>query len=272
MPTIAITADVDVFVDALRPDHPSGTIVFLHGWPLSGGMFERQCYALARRGLQTFALDMRGFGRSSKPFGPYGYDVWADDLDAVLTALDIREATLAGFSMGGAVAMHYVAQREPRRVARLALLGAAGPCLGLKADNPSGVPQDVHDALIVAALADRARMNAEFGELLFHRPGGPNTDRFLWSLAMQASPVATVRGLEELRDRDLRSDMHRINIPTLICHGAYDKVIPYALGAEVQKRMIPHATLSCFQDSGHGLFFDEADKLNDMLYKFTIQN
>lgn len=253
-----------------RPSGYEATILFVHGWPVSGAMFEYQFNTLPARGIRVVTVDLSGFGRSQGNWGSYDYDVWADDIRTVIDGLSLPEITLVGFSMGGAVAMHYMARHRGHGVGRLALLGAAGPCLGLKADNPGGVPRAVHDGLVAASLTDRAKLNADFGKSLFHKAVSPEMDRFFWQLGMEASARATTRGVEELRDRDLRPGLASIHVPTLICHGIHDAVIPFALGAEVQRRLISGSTLVRFEDSGHGLFLDERDKLNDELARFAL--
>ena len=101
-------------------------IVLVHGWPSSHLIFEYQMVALAERGYRVVGLDLRGFGQSDKPWHDNDFDTWATDLGAVIAALDLRDATLAGYSMGGAIAMHYAATRQEQRVTKLALLAAAG--------------------------------------------------------------------------------------------------------------------------------------------------
>jgi len=259
-----------VYYEDLAPDSSRGTILFVHGWPVSGRMFEYQANVLPNEGIRVITIDLRGFGRSSKPWGPYGYDDWANDIRAVVDQLNLSDVTLAGFSMGGAVAMHYMDQHKGHGVARLALLAAAGPCLGLRSDNPNGISREAHDGFVAAAIADRAKLNADFGSLLFNKPVSPEMDRFFWEMGMEASSRATVRGVEELRDRDLRLGAARIEVPTLICHGVHDKIIPFALGAEVQAELIKGSTLVRFEESGHGLFLDERDKLNTELARFAL--
>jgi len=261
---------VQIYVEDLAPADARATVVFLHGWPVSGRMFEYQTNWLPSQGVRTVSVDLRGYGKSSKPWGPYGYDEWADDLRLVMDSLELRNVTLAGFSMGGAIAMHYMLRHASYGVGRLALLGAAGPCLGQKSDNPLGVPREAHDGFIALALADRAKLNAEFGKLLFNRPTTPEMDRFFWDMGMEASPRATVRGVEELRDRDNRAQLRKIAVPTLICHGVHDQVIPFALGAEMQVNLIKSAKLVRFEQSGHGLFIDEREKLNAELARFAL--
>ena len=115
------------------------TIVFIPGWPLSHEMFEYQFINLVKQGYRCVGITLRGFGKSSKPWGDYHYDIFADDIKKVLEILDLNDVTLAGHSMGGAISLHYVAQHKSARVAKLALFGAAAPCFTKKPGFPYGL-------------------------------------------------------------------------------------------------------------------------------------
>ena len=239
----------------------------MHGWPSNHLIFEAQSVALARRGYRVVAIDMRGFGQSDQPWDGNDYDTWASDIGAVLAALDLREVTLAGYSMGGAIAMHYVATHHDNRVTRLALLATAGPCLLVKPDNPQGLPPQVFDGILQGIAADRPAFFSAYIPNLFVHPVSAAYGRWFEDVVLAASPYATLRGIEEGRDRDLRHELAAIRIPTRIFHGVKDQVVPFAF-AEMQQRLIAGATLVRFEQSGHGLFLDEKDKLTDELAKF----
>src|SRR5579871_3881102 len=93
-------------------------VVLIHGWPLTGDMFEYQTLALLEAGHRVITYDRRGFGQSGHPVGPYDYDTFAADLDAVLTKLDVNGVTLVGFSMGGGEVARYLKRYGASRVAK----------------------------------------------------------------------------------------------------------------------------------------------------------
>jgi pimeloyl-ACP methyl ester carboxylesterase len=268
MPAIEVSPGVRVYVEDWGTGKP---IMLVHGWPLSLRSFEYQMVPLAQRGYRTVAMDLRGFGQSDKPWDGNDYDTWADDIGRVMEALDLRDVTLAGFSMGGGVVMHYVAARSDPRVTKMALLAAAGPYMVAGPDNPAGVPREALDGFIQADRADRAKFKHDFGAVFFHKPVSPELARWFENLGMEASAWASVRGLEELRDRDLRPEVGAIRVPTRIFHGVHDQVVPFALGEEQQRR-IPGATLVRYEGSGHGLFYDEKDRLTEDLAKFIEES
>ena len=240
-------------------------IVFVHGWPLNHRMFEYQYEGLLDAGHRCLGIDLRGYGNSDKPYGEYSYDRFADDLKAVFEHFGVEDATLAGFSMGGGTATHYMARHDEARVDKLALLGAASPCLTEKPDFPEGLSDEDLDPLIEGARNDRPAMNAQFGEMLFHQMPSDDFLHWLWTMAMEASQYATATSAETFRDEDLRPDLADITVPTKICHGVNDEVCPFDITAEVLDDGIENTDLVRFADSGHGLFYEEREKLTDEL-------
>ena len=246
-------------------------IVFIHGWPLSHEMWEYQFNALPEAGYRCVGISLRGFGRSSQPCGDHNYDVWANDVQKVLASLDLRDVTLVGFSMGGAIALRYAAgHNADGRVTKLALCGAAAPCFTQRDGFPGGVPRDTVDGFVEACRHDRPKLLEDFGKIFYssERSVSRKFAEWIHGLSMQASPHATAAGLIALRDGDLRDDMPKINMPTLILHSLHDKVCPFAL-AESLAAGIKGAMLVPFENSGHALFYEERDKFNCELQSFV---
>lgn len=266
MPFVEVEPGVRVFVQDWGSGKP---IVFIHGWPLSHKMFEYQFTQLPQHGYRCIGLDLRGYGQSDQPWGDYSFDVLANDVREVLDALDLHDVTLAGFSMGGAVAVHYMARHNSTRVSKLVLLGAATPCLTKKPDFPQGLDNEPYDNFIKACYTDRAQMNADFGTATFYKPLSSKLADWFTNLGMEASPHATAMGIVALRDSDLRSDLAKITVPTAIFHGVHDQIAPVEITAEVNHKGIKSSTLIRFEESGHGLFLDEKDKLNRELMRFV---
>jgi pimeloyl-ACP methyl ester carboxylesterase len=272
-------------------------IVFIPGLLFGHEMFEYQFTQLPQQGYRCIGISMRGFGKSSKPWGEYSYDVFADDLHTVLMTLDLGNVTLVGFSMGGAIALRYMARYHGDRIANLVLCAAAAPSLTTRSDFPFGLEPGTVDTLIKLCYSDRASLNAELGTLFF-KEGSVVTPQLLdWFqyLGMEASPHATVACLERLRDSDLRTDMQSVKIPTVLFHGVHDRICPFELaatmtapaeampaggeamsvggdamsaGEEPTANGIRGATLVRFENSGHALFYEERVKFNEELINF----
>src|SRR2546430_2815377 len=117
-------------IEVYYEDHGSGSpVVLIHGWPLSGASWEKQTAALLAAGHLVITYDRRGFGRSSKPAVGYNYDTFAADLDAVLSALDLMDVSLVGFSMGTGEVTRYIGKHGTKRVGKAVLIGTLGPYL-----------------------------------------------------------------------------------------------------------------------------------------------
>jgi non-heme chloroperoxidase len=245
-------------------------ILFIHGWPLSHRMFEDQTMVLPERGFRVVAPDLRGFGMSDKPWDGYDYDTWSLDTRRVIDTLGLDDVTLVGFSIGGAIAMHYAATQKDPRVTKLVLIAAAGPSFINRPKFPHGIPMNAMEGLIQGEREDRAKLKQDFGKSFFHMTPSEPMARYYESIGMHASSRASLRGLEELRDEDLTDEIGSIGIPTRIFHGINDKVVPFELG-EVQRDSIPGARLVRFESSGHAICHEEKDKVNDELARFVSE-
>jgi len=245
-------------------------IVLIHGWPVDHRMFEYQLNQLPRGGYRCIAPDLRGFGASDRPWTGYNYDTLADDLRSLLDLLDLNEVTLAGFSMGGAVAIRYLSRHGGARVSQLALLAAAAPCFTRRTGFDYGLDKASVDDLIRQCYADRPAMIAAFGQMLFHQPVSSPFQSWFESLCWAASGHATALCAAELRDADLRPDLAAIHIPTLILHSLHDQVCPFDLALAAQAG-IKGAQLVQFDRGGHGFFYEERDRINRELLRFLRQ-
>lgn len=270
MPFVNVDNNTSLYVEDTGSGKP---VLFIHGWPLSSKMFEYQFMNLQKNGYRCIGIDLRGFGKSDKPWGEYNYDVFASDIKKVLDSLNLKNVTIVGFSMGGAIAMHYVAKYRAQGIDKVVLMGAAAPSWTKRTDFPYGMEKSSVDALIAQAYKDRPKLLSDFGKIFFSKEEGSvskEITRWLYSINLGASPYATLKCLEELRDADLRKDMQIINelkVPVSIFHGVLDKICSFDL-AKVMNDGIAGSKLIRFEKSGHGLSIEEMEKTNDELIKF----
>lgn len=264
---IEVEKNVKLHVTDLGVGKP---VVLIHGWPLSDAMYEYQYAALLEKGYRVIGITLRGFGLSDKPGGAYNYDVYADDIKVILDKLKIENATIGGFSMGGATVIHYVAKYNGAHVSKLALFGAAAPLWTKRADFNYGfwTKEDVN-GLITLNNTNRPQLFESFGKIFPANESSvsPGLGAWLGTIQAQASPYAMGESLKTLRDSDLREDLKKIKIPTLILHGTQDKICSYEL-AEQMHKSIANSTLVPFEKSGHALFIEELPKFNSELIKF----
>jgi pimeloyl-ACP methyl ester carboxylesterase len=245
-------------------------IVLIHGWPLSDEMFEYQYNDLIKNKFRAIGITLRGFGKSDKPYGNYNYDVHALDIKRVLDILEINDAVLVGFSMGGAIAVRYVSVYNGAHVSKLVLAGAAVPLWTQREDFPYNLNQSSVDDLIILNYNDRPKLLSDFAKIFSATPTSLNKGIGNWlkGIGLNASSFATAQCLVALRDTDLREEMAKIKMPTLILHGRKDKICSFAL-AEQMNVGIAQAQLVIFEKSGHSLFLEETKKFNDELIKFA---
>ncbi|KMT23346.1 alpha/beta fold hydrolase [Clostridium cylindrosporum] len=263
---VKVESNVKVYVEDLNP-LCNKTIVFLHGWPGSSELFEYQFNKLPEKGFRCIGIDMRGFGRSDKPFTGYDYDTLSNDVRAVIEALRLKDVTLLGHSTGGSIAIRYIA-KYGQGVSKLVLCAAAAPSLIKRPYFPYGLPREAVDNIISETYSDRPKMLSDFGDMFFFKHITKPFSDWFFSLGLKAASWATASVARTwIEDEKLFSDLEKIQIPTLILHGIHDKVCRFQL-AEAQKKAIKHSKLIPFEFSGHGLFYDQQEKFNRELIKF----
>jgi len=265
---IKVEEGIRVFVEDPKTD--GKPVLFIHGWPVDHRMFEYQYNQLPQSGLRCIRMDIRGFGKSDKPWEGYCYDRLADDILAVIEALCLENITLVGFSMGGAIAIRYMARHSGRGVTKLALVSAAAPVFTHRRDYPFGIPKQEVDRIIWQTYTDRPRMISDFGEKFFASKVSHEFRQWFNGIGLEASGHATAMTAISLRDEDLREDAPQIEVPTGIFHGVHDQIVPFP-SAEEMHRHIKKSVIIPFDFSGHGLFYDEMERFNCLLAEFINQ-
>ncbi len=245
-------------------------IVLIHGWPLSDEMYEYQYHALIKNNFRAIGITLRGFGKSDKPYGEYDYNIHALDIKRILDTLDIKNAVLVGFSMGGSIAIRYVSKYKGAHISKLALCGAAAPIWTQRDDFPYNLLKSDVDDLIELNYKDRPKLLTDFAKIFSATETSLNEGIGSWlnGICLSASSYATAQCLIALRDTDLRSDLDKISIPTMIMHGKKDKICSFDL-AEQMKAGIANSQLVEFEKSGHSMFLEETHKFNAELIKFA---
>ncbi len=264
---VNVEPGIYVYAEDVNPEG-SKTIVLLHGWPGSHELFEYQLNQLPKRGYRCVGIDMRGFGRSDRPWSGYNYDRLSDDVRAVVDAMGLKDFVLGGHSTGGAVAVRYMARHQGYGVSKLALFAAAAPSLIQRPYFPYGLPRQAVLDIIRMTYQDRPAMLRNFGNMIFHNYVTPPLSDWVFDLGLQAASWATCAVANTwLGEEGLFEDMTKIRVPTLILHGLDDKVCLYAL-ALAQKKAIPQAVLIPFEACGHFLFYDQLERFNKELVSF----
>ena len=264
---IEVEKNVKLHVTDLGEGQP---IVLIHGWPLSDAMYEYQYQYLSRKGFRVIGITLRGFGKSDKPYGRYDFDVFSDDIKVVLEKLKIENAVLGGFSMGGAVVLHYITKYDAAHVSKLALFGAAAPSWQKRDGAPHGISEADANGLIAQTMTTREDLIAGLGSVFPAKEGNisKNVEKWLERINLEASPYAVTESIKALKNLDLRPKLSKIKIPVAIFHGTQDKLCPFAFAQELNKG-IKNSSLIRFENSGHALFVEEMEKFNAELEKFA---
>ncbi|MEQ3552021.1 alpha/beta hydrolase [Pseudonocardia nematodicida] len=278
MPQLSIGTENGNPVEIHYTDQGSGPpVVLIHGWPLSGRSWEKQVPALVGAGHRVITYDRRGFGESSQPWDGYDYDTFADDLHALLIHLDLRDATLVGFSMGGGEVVRYIAKRGTDRVAKAVLAAAVPPYLYKSDDNPDGGLDDATIEQFQAGVTgDRIAFLEDFTTNFF--TAGDRSDLisepnrlYHRSIAEFASPKGTLDCITAFGRTDFRDDVQKVSdagVPTLVIHGDADGIVPFEVSGKRSHESVKGSRLALIEGGPHGLNATHADEFNRVLIDF----
>jgi peroxiredoxin len=272
MPYIRTTAQpsTDLFYLDVGEGPP---VVLIHGWPLSHRMWESQINALTEAGYRVIAYDRRGFGESGRPAGGYDYDTFASDLADLLTQLDLRDVTLAGFSMGGGEVARYIGRYGQGRIAKAMLLGAVPPFLLKTDDNPEGAPKEVFDGMLAGVRKDRIAFLDQFFPNFYNvdagtKPANPDLIAYSKWIAWAASPLGTQQCIVAFGTTDFREDLKKFIVPTLVAHGDQDRIVPLAISGQKSHELIKGSRLEVLAGAPHGFAATHAEQLNALMLDF----
>lgn len=248
-------------------------VVLIHGWPLTGDMFEYQTLALLEAGFRVITYDRRGFGQSGHPATGYNYDTFADDLAAVLEDLNLQNVALVGFSMGGGEIARYLSRHGASRISKAVLVASVAGYLLKDDTNPDGVDASVFEDMKAQIRKDRFAFLQEFAKT-FYGVGmlsSPVSQGILdWSfvLGVMASPKATIDCVDAFGKTDFRPDFAAFTIPTLVIHGTGDATVPIDPTGRAAARSIAGAQFIEYDGEPHGLFATVPERLNRDLIAF----
>jgi peroxiredoxin len=276
MPYVRVGEENSADIELYYEDHGSGQpVVLIHGYPLDGTSWEKQSAVLLEAGKRVITYDRRGFGKSDKPTSGHDFDSYAADLSALVSALDLQDAVLVGFSMGTGEVVRYLSRYGSHRVAKAVFIGALQPFLLKTEDNPSGaMSQDDVDGFLDTIKADRYAFFTGFLQNFYRTDQNLGTRiseealRNSWQLATNISPYASVWSVATWYT-DWRADIDKVDIPTLIMHGTGDVNVPIEITSRVLAKMLPSATYIEIEDAPHGMLWTHGEEINKALLDFV---
>ena len=274
MPFVKVGTENSADIEIYYEDHGAGQpVVLIHGYPLSGRGWDKQVPVLLEAGYRVITYDRRGFGQSSQPASGYDYDTFAADLSALLEYLDLRDAVLAGHSMGTGEVTRYLARYGSERVAKGVLVAPIPPYLLQAEDNPDGVPGSLFDGFAQAARADSpAWMNGFLDNFYSSGPGrgtlvSDEAFQASWNLAVTASATAAVACIGTWTT-DFRDDLPKIDVPVLVVQGDADQVLPLDKTGQRLPALIKDMHLVVIEGGPHAIPWTHASQVNTALLDF----
>ena len=274
MPYITVGEENTGEIQLYYEDHGEGNpVLLIHGWPLNGASWEKQTAALLASGHRVIAYDRRGFGQSSKPAEGYDYETFAEDLRELITALDLRKITLAGFSMGSGEVARYFGRWGSDRVSKAVFIAGIPPFLLKTPDNPEGIDAGVFEEIKKAITQDRPAFLSAFFKKFYNFDvlGGKSVSEQVlqanWNAAVGASAKGTLDCVQAWLT-DFRKDLLKIDVPSLIIHGDADRILPIEATGIPLSQGIKGARLAVIKGGPHGLTWTHAEEVNRELLAF----
>jgi non-heme chloroperoxidase len=248
-------------------------VTFSHGWPLNADAWDGQMLFLVQNGFRVVAHDRRGHGRSSQASSRNDMDGYADDLAAVIEALDLKDATLVGHSTGGGEVARYIGSHGTKRVAKAVLIAAVPPLMLKSTTNPEGLPIEVFDGMRSGLTKDRSQFYKDLAISFYgaNRQGAKVSQGILdqfWLWSMQAGLKSAYESIKAFSETDFTEDLKKIDVPTLVMHGDDDQIVPVKDSAVKSARLIRHAKEIYYPGAPHGLTATHQDQVNTDLLAF----
>ncbi|MGN6621799.1 MAG: alpha/beta fold hydrolase [Sphingomonas sp.] len=226
-------------------------VLFLAGWAMDSRLWGETMVALSHAGFRTIAYDRRGHGRSTDP-GFYTYDALADDLAEVIDQLEVPSVAVVAHSGAGGEAIRYMTRYQDHRISHLVLVGATGPCMMQKLDNPDGIPAPLIEGVVTRIERD---LDAWLDEntIPFAPTASPRILAWLQGMVLDCSREAIIEFQREIATSDFRQPVTQIRIPVTIIAGDRDVSAPIDLTARRYAALIEQSDLVVMRGAPHGM-------------------
>jgi len=259
--------ELDGHITHYREQGDGPPLILLHGWFHDSQMWNQNISALARHS-RVYAIDLWGFGYSTREMLDWDYPLYVRQLEAFMDYLDIQQAVLVGHSMGAGIAIMFCTQHR-ERLDKLVLVSPAG------LPNPSPLLDEVtlQNALKQLVL-NREKSRRLLLETMFVHNGAAISDDFFRELTR----FHEIKGTNEILISSLKRDffnglsqeiaaLGKTDAPTLIVWGQHDKSATPESGIKMCQ-MMQNSTLHIFAESGHCANYEEPDRFNDIVTRF----
>ena len=271
MPFITTDDGTNIFYK----DHGTGQpVLFSHGWPLSGDAWDGQMVFMGQNGFRVIAHDRRSHGRSDQTWDGNHMDRYTDDLQSLITQLDLNDIILVGHSTGGGEITHYVGRHGTSRVAKMVLVGAVPPLMLRTEANPEGTPIEAFDGIRKGTFDDRSQFYKDLTMPFYgyNREGAKISEgvrESFWLQGMMGGLKGQLDCIHEFSEVDYTTGLKAIDVPTLFIHGSDDQIVPIGAAALKAHEIVAGSELKIYEGSAHGLATVEQDRFNADLLAFA---
>ena len=238
-------------------------ILFIHGMGRCSLDWQPQFQSDLAKEYRLIAMDLRGHGKSGKPWANTDYHdsrLWADDVLSVINDRKLDNPIFVGWSYGGVVALDYLRVHGSERIRGINFVGNA-PLIA-----NGTVPKMLSEWHQSLSMADNIRGNEVSIGLLTKRDLG-ETWRRQAMLAGMTTP-AYVRQAIHTRDGDYTDVVKNLSVPTLVTYGSEDPGYTPEISALLEQK-VPGAVISIYQGIGHSPFAEDTERFNNELRQFA---
>jgi pimeloyl-ACP methyl ester carboxylesterase len=240
-------------------------VVFVAPWGLCSDWWDIPVITFSERGWRCVAFDRRGHGRSDDACHGYDFDTLADDIAAVMDALDLQNIVLVGHSMGGAEVVRYLTRYRSHRVTHAVLIAPTTPFTMKTDDNPGGAPREALEKTRESLKHDLPHRVAEAAPDFFGVPKNSVSIETMDWWSRQFLDRCSIKVLSELykvmTETDFRPELGTIRTPTLILHGDIDKSAPLESTGRPTHELIASSRLLVYENAAHALPYTHTDRM-----------
>lgn len=261
MPRIEVEPGTELYYADAGAGRP---VVLVHGGFMSHRLWDPQITALADQ-ARVLAVDLRGHGRSDRPYGSHSAEQYADDIAVLLEELDITDAVYVGWSLGATTGAYYLGRHDYDDRIERAVFTSTGIFHGL-AERVTDASADEgldFDALIRAHRTHNPEAMREFVDGLFATDVGESTRRWVWEIAMETPLHVVLDVLDIYASMDyarLETHFRDVDVPVDAWQGGHDAAATPEEARTVVDELLADGRFVGFPDSGHVPFIEEQER------------
>lgn len=228
-------------------------VIFSHGWPLNSDNWDSNMIDISNKGYRVIAYDRRGHGRSTTTWQDNSVDTFVDDLDELLTYLDVKNAVMVGHCHGGGEVARYLGRLGTGRVRKAVLVGAIPPVMIKTPANTDGIESWCFAWSLAKMPIDWPQLFLDWCRDSYFRSRGPeelgsvSQVMHLWQQGMKTDMKTVYDCSLTFAFMDYTEDLKKIDVPVLVLHGSDDSVVPIAITGELSSNICARGLSRCIK-------------------------